>query len=470
MNAEVDGRVFPDTDAIYEFLLKFVNVEKGQKTEFKLDRMRALAGKLGDPQKKYRTIHVAGSKGKGSVSVMVARILDAAGVVTGLYTSPHLTDWQERISLAGSPMPDTILIEAASAVAAIVEGKGAGDFEGGELPTFFELMTLVAFMAFSLAGCEMAVVETGLGGRLDSTNIVDPEVSVITPIELEHTEFLGDTLGLIASEKAGIIKPGKPVCISSQSSEALEVLRSTAAERGSPLFEIRKVFSTISPSLNQSGTGAHLAFSRDFAFPRSMPGFPKHSAAVSFPGWDIGQLDLACPLVGSVQAENMALALVASSLSLPGIRMEAVIQGLAHANLPARFELVGRKPEIILDGAHTPASVSIALASLTELFGDRAILLFACAHDKKHGEMAAILAPHFESIIVTRPGTFKQSDPVSVWKSFVSLNRATVLAEDTAEAVRMAIRKSESEGIPLLITGSFYLCAEARAIIDRART
>ncbi len=454
------SRSFNSPGEIYDYLLGFVNVEKGQKTEFKLDRMRALAEELGDPHRKYRTVHVAGSKGKGSVSVMAARILESAGLRTGLYTSPHLVDWQERISLAGSPMPEEILLEAAGAVASLVDGRKASDFEGGEFPTYFELTTLIGFLAFSLAGCEAAVIETGLGGRLDSTNIVEPEVSVITPIELEHTEFLGNTLGLIAGEKAGIIKPGVPVCISGQKEEALGVFRRVAKEKGSPLIETHAVFPRITSSLDRSGTRARLEYAAEAELP---PGLPR------LPGQEEGWLDLVCPLVGSVQAENMGLALIASSIVCPGIGKSAVLEGLSTARLPARFELTGHQPEIILDGAHTPASVSIALASLKQLFGERAILLFACAHDKKHEDMAAILAPHFESIVVTRPGSFKQSEPEAVWKSFQGLNRETVLVQDTAEAMRLAMAKSAARKIPLLVTGSFYLCAEARAVIDRAR-
>lgn len=224
----VNAAHFTSIDEVYDFVLSYVNVEKGQATEFKLDRMRWMAEELGNPQLGRITVHVAGSKGKGSVAMLIAKALQASGLRTGLYTSPHILSWKERISEAGLDMPDEFILKAADQVFSLVEGKTAESFPGGELPTYFELTTLIGFCAFRLAGFAAQVVEVGLGGRLDSTNIVSPDVCAITPIELEHTQFLGSTIPLIAAEKAGIIKKNVPVCTIQPRPEALDVISDKA--------------------------------------------------------------------------------------------------------------------------------------------------------------------------------------------------------------------------------------------------
>ncbi len=430
--------------------MNFVNVEKGQKTEFKLDRMRSLAAALGNPEARYPTIHVAGSKGKGSVSTMIARILEATGRRVGLYTSPHLIRWKERISLAGDEMPESVLLAAMEAVEPLVAGKNAADFVGGELPTYFELSTLLGFEAFWRAGCDAAVIETGLGGRLDSTNIIPSQASVITPIELEHTEWLGDTLAKIAYEKAGIIKPGRPCYIARQAPEARAVFERVCGERASPLYELEQLVTIETVEVTRRGTEARLRFLEKKPFTEA--------------------LVVRTPLIGAVQAENMALALLSAAELAPELAPEAAQAGLARAQLPARFEILPREPPVVLDGAHTPASARLCLASFEQLFPGPKFLLFACAADKHHEELAAILAPAFTDIIVTRPGNFKQSDPEAVYRSFAAHHAQGIKAEtrlitDTAEAIRRAHEEAAGKGIPLLITGSFYLCAEAAALL-----
>ncbi|HUX36711.1 MAG TPA: folylpolyglutamate synthase/dihydrofolate synthase family protein [Rectinemataceae bacterium] len=434
---------FADSEEVYAWLLGFVNVEKGQATVFKLDRMRALAQALGSPEGRYRCVHIAGSKGKGSVSTMIARILAAAGHRVGLYTSPHLLHWKERIALADAEIEDAIIAEAAARLRRLVEGKVAADFPGDELPTYFELSTLVAFETFRLAGCDIAVIETGLGGRLDSTNIVEPELSVITPLELEHTEWLGDSIEKIAFEKAGIIKTGKPVCISAQLPAARAVLEKTASERGSRLYDAATLVRIEDCRVGRRGTWARLSFEGSWPFGRS--------------------LDLSTPLVGKVQARNMGQAILAAALVEPGLDAEAVRSGLARVRLPARFELISEEPPVVLDGAHTPASVSLALATFEDLFPGPKLLLFACAIDKHHAEMAGILGGHFDDVIVTRPGSFKTSDPEAVFASFSAVEPRTRLIEDPLRAFDAALEKARNEGMALLVTGSFYLCAEAAA-------
>jgi dihydrofolate synthase/folylpolyglutamate synthase len=450
------GRAFSSSDEIFDYLMRFVNVERGQATELKLDRMRHLCALLGDPQKAYRTIHVAGSKGKGSVSTMIARILQAAGLKTGLYTSPHLFRWKERTSMAGDEMPEETLLAAMDELYPLIDGKGAADFRGNELPTYFELGTLVAFCAFRLAGCEIAVIETGLGGRLDSTNVVDSEASVITPIELEHTEWLGDSIAKIAFEKAGIIKPGRPCFLSRQVPEAREVFARVCAERGSPLHEMDEFVSLGEPRLDRSGTSVRMSF--DPAWPHSER-FAEAAAALRVAG--SVSLELRSPILGRIQAQNMALALLAAAEVEPRVDRAAVEAGLAAASLPARFEILKLDPPVVLDGAHTPASIRLTLETFEALFPGPKDLLFACAQDKKHAEMAAILAPHFASVTVTRPGSFKQSEPRAVFESFAAYVIGCRLVPEHGQAIASARENAAAAGRPLLVTGSFYLCALA---------
>jgi len=459
---------FASSDDVFEYLMGYVNVEKGQKTEFKLDRMLFLASLLGSPHTGRLTIHVAGSKGKGSVSTMCANILHAAGLRVGLYTSPHILRWKERIAFADKEMPESTLIRAMEEVLPLIEGKSAGFFPGEELPTYFELTTLVAFCAFRASGCDAQVIETGLGGRLDSTNIVDPDVSVITPIELEHTQFLGDTIAKIAFEKAGIIKQGKPVCIAIQKPEAREVFESKARAMGSPLFRLGSDIDFDRIRVDGEGTSCRLFRAEEAAFmPASLPA---SSLAAALPAEG---LELHCPMIGAIQAQNMALAALASAhlLQENGIGdlrtrgCAAIREGLASSTLPARFELAGRDPAIVLDGAHTPESVRLTTDTMSTLFPGAKVLLFACAYDKRHAEMAAILAPRFEAIIVTKPGDFKASDPLAVLGSFTALRPDCMFEGNTRSAIAKAIAEAAERGAALLVTGSFYLCAEAKAFL-----
>ena len=444
---------FASSEDVFAYLMGFVNVEKGQKTEFKLDRMLFLAALVGNPHLGRLTIHVAGSKGKGSVSTMAANILGAAGLKTGLYTSPHILRWKERIALSDGEMPEATLIAAMEEILPFVEGKPAEFFPGAELPTYFELTTLVAFCAFRAQGCAAQVIEVGLGGRLDSTNIVDPDVSAITPIELEHTQFLGDTIGKIAFEKAGIIKHGKPVCLARQKDEALAVFRTRVAESQSSLRLVGADIDARDTIISPSGTSCRLVAGPD-------------AEATLKALLESGGLEVQSPIIGAVQAQNMALATMAAACALPGLTRRDVVRGLAAAKLPARFELVRASPPVVLDGAHTPESVRLTVDTALTLFPGPKVLLFACAYDKRHAEMATLLAPHFDAIVVTKPGTFKASDPKAVYASFAALRPDARLEEDTAAALALAAGEAESRGAALLVTGSFYLCAEAETFFS----
>ncbi|MDR1587474.1 MAG: tetrahydrofolate synthase, partial [Treponema sp.] len=237
---------FKNSAEVFSWLSRFINLEKGQTPKsFRLDRMEFLAALAGRPERCAPSIHIAGSKGKGSVTGMLSSMLEAAGRRVARYMSPHVSDYRERISLGASFFDEDVYRAAGGEVRRIAESLGAGNsgagpfdprHEEGEGPSFFELLTLFFFLCARRGNCDVMVVETGMGGRLDSTNIVNPLVSVITVIELEHTEFLGNTLAAVAGEKAGIIKPGRPLVLGEQPPGALEVFRKRAAEKGSPFL------------------------------------------------------------------------------------------------------------------------------------------------------------------------------------------------------------------------------------------
>jgi dihydrofolate synthase / folylpolyglutamate synthase len=415
----------------------YIDLERGTALEaLKLDRMRALCESAGNPERSFKSIHIAGSKGKGSVSAMCASILREAGYRTGLYASPHVTDYRERITLAGALFEDGSYAIAAEEVHAAIAACLRAD--PAFSPSFFELLTLLAFLVFKREGCEWAVLETGLGGRLDSTNVVIPEASVILPIELEHTEYLGATIAAIAREKAGIIKPGKPVFLSRMRSEAALVLRERASELGSPV------------------TDASLATAVIYA----QPGFEGTDIEASIEKKDGGSFRLAfrLALIGRIQAENAALAALVLSRLLPSLDEATMARGLASARIPARFEPVRRSPLVVVDGSHTPDSVSCALNSWIALRGRGGTLVFACAADKDDSAMADVLAPSFDRVIVTKPGDFKKSAPLEAFASFSRHGMPLSYFEDPLEALSAALAAGED----VLATGSFYLAALVR--------
>jgi len=437
---------FSSADGVYEYLNRFLNFErKLEPTEYRLDRMRALHELHGRPDRAFRVVHVAGSKGKGSTSAMIASVIGRSHGPVGLFTSPHLLSFTERIMVDGRPVDTAILCACAERLAAAMDGLGPEDFPGGENPTYFELLTLLGFLCFREAGCAWAVIEVGLGGRLDSTNVVEPEACVITPIELEHTELLGNTIAAIAGEKAGIMKPGVPVFTSATRPEALAVFRETAARLGSPLTVLGEAALLSELSIGREGTSVTVRFGK--------------------PVGGCGEIRLRTPMIGAVQAQNAALAAM-TTLSL-GFTEADTIAGIARAVLRARFEIVPSMPPVVLDGAHTADSIRACADDFRRIFPGGGLLLFGCAKDKNPAAMAAELAVSFDRVLITRPGTFKESDPPAMARAFTEAGMAVELLEDTAEAIAAARSRSRETGLPLLVTGSFYLCAEAARLLEK---
>jgi dihydrofolate synthase/folylpolyglutamate synthase len=473
---------FTSSEEVFRWLSNFINLEKGQKPKsFRIDRMEALSLLAGNPHKCAPSIHIAGSKGKGSVTGMLAAILTAAGLRAARYMSPHVNDIRERICLDGSFFNEDIYCRAGDELRDIVEARlhdsslppsAASLFDtaspDGCEPTYWELLTLYFFLCARYAKCDIMAVETGLGGRLDSTNILDPLVSVITLIELEHTNFLGGTIAQIAGEKAGIIKQGRPVVLAKQRCEALEVFRKKAQEMNSPLYCLPEISQLTDINVTSGGTSFSLSFSHSLLL--------RTSASFTL------------PIPGKVQAENAALAIAAieviskeisntqtreSMIASQKIFNEDVIRkGLTNLKIPARFEKINETPAFIIDGAHTPESLSLCIETFCSLYGEGGVLIFGCAADKDAAAMARIAHPadaahsRFGKIIITTPGTFKASDPALVYETFVKIagEEKVSLVRDTREAAAQAVSFAKEKELPVLGTGSFYLVSEIRKL------
>jgi dihydrofolate synthase / folylpolyglutamate synthase len=428
---------------VFRWAESFTNLERlvtsTDQRDYRLDRMALLLGRFGSPHRGPRIVHVAGTKGKGSTAALIASALHAAGFRTGAYLSPHVLSAFERIQVMGEREDEARLVRSAGAVKEYVDTIPAEGLPGHFALTTFELLTLIAFLYYRDAGCTDVVVEVGIGGRLDATNVVTPVASVITPLDLEHTELLGDTIEKIAFEKGGIIKDGVPAFSAAQLPGPREVFRGIAAERGSALSFVDDEAALGDVRVDRAGTSFSLA----------LRGEPREAFQLA--------------LVGAFQAENAALAYLALRRTRPEISAAMCRAGFAAVRLPGRMELRDGKPPILLDGAHTPLAVDRLLASFQEIFPGEAVLLFGSVAGKNPDAMAAILAPAFSSIVISTPGTFKESDPRGVAALFGARNPATFLEPDPARALARA--RELAAGRPVLVTGSFYMVAEIRRLL-----
>lgn len=447
-------------EKLFAYFGSFVNFEQKQKQsirEYRLDRMRQLLDFFGNPQQQLKIIHIAGSKGKGSTALYIASGLEALGYTTGLYCSPHISDYRERITRAGRFFDSSLYLNVGSRIKTALPNFNQTVLCGAAEPTAFELFTLYAFLLFVEAGCDYAVIETGIGGRLDATNVVSPQASVITSIELEHTDILGTSLEQIASEKAGIIKPGAPVFVSRQPRNVLEVIRARAEQVGSRLYYFPEYPAEFAASVDERGTHLFLRW-RENGGPQAA-----EFAAADRPA--VIKLDLA--MQGEVQAENAALALTVLHALLPercaSSCFESMLQSVAAASLPGRMELRSQNPPIVLDGAHTPTSVRRSIATFQRIYGTDGVCIFGSVEGKDTAGMAAAVADAFSDIIISRPGTFKPNCPEEVIEIFRSSAPNSKLHVDAEEALRRALELSD--GRPILVTGSFYMVAEIRPLL-----
>lgn len=450
---------FTDFDQIPAYMDSFTNQENRSFTKarrtFRLDRMRAIMERLGNPQNCYRTIHVAGSKGKGSTSSFIAAGLKALGFKTGLYMSPHVVDYRERFTLAGEFFDDGIMLDTANQLRSLLEGFTFCDTYGENVPTTFELYTSFAFLLFKNAGCQWAVIETGLGGRLDATNIIIPQASVLTPIELEHTEILGGTIPLIATEKSKIIKSGIPVFVSRQLPEARKVFEEEAKAQKSPITFLEDRISIQRTSIQTYCEGIEEREQMELGF---IDGF---------------HADVSLKMLGQVQADNCALAiLVLHSL---GLMTADSLKAMENNTLPGRMERRFLHHPIFFDGAHTPKSIESTLSTFRSAFiGNGGVCIFCCVSGKDYQTLTGLILKSFSTIIVSRPGDFKKSNPELIYDTFLcsasqlypNTVKNIILEKDPDRALASALELCE-ENQAVLVTGSFYMAGEIKEALCR---
>lgn len=391
-----------------------------------LDRMLVMAGAMKQPERAYRVVHVAGTNGKGSTAAMIAEGLRAAGHRVGFYTSPHLVEPTERIVIDGAPLSAEAFAEAFGVVHRLAE-KMLADGTLDAHPTYFETVTLMAFHAFREARVDWAVVEVGLGGRLDATNIVKPQLCVVTPVDYDHEAWLGRSLDAIAGEKAGILKTGVPAVLAPQSPLVKDVL-------------MRRAESVFAPVLDSEA-------------------WPVKELELDAAGsrFTTAGLQIRCPLAGEHQVANARTAAVA--LNALNLTVEQIEAGIAAVRWPGRLERVAGTPETWLDGAHNPAGAR-ALAAYIERFhaGRRVGLIYGAMRDKSVEEITSTLFPLAGDLIVTAPGQTRALRPEAILEMEPHPNART--AANVAEALAMS-----ADWEVRFLTGSLYLVGEARAIL-----
>jgi len=425
------------------------------KADFNLDRMFALMESLGNPQAKYPIIHVAGTKGKGSVSALCASALKArpersrrvAGYKVGLYTSPHLLDYCERIQINGEPISHEQLVELVEEIKPHVAKI--------EKLTTFEITTALAFMAFAKYGVNVAVFEVGLGGRLDATNIVMPKVSVITSLSYDHMAVLGNTLALIAGEKAGIIKRGVPVVSSPQKNEALEVLERVAKLKNAELTLVGRdvKFELVETSLDGQA----------FALPKvhrdDVSVVEAHSVKPSF---DYAQdVIFNIPLLGNHQVENAATAYTALKVSGIPITDEQIQKGFSQVQWRARFEVARRDPPVIFDSAHNQDSFAKLSETLQTYFPDQMVyLIFGASEDKNIPGMFAELKSKIKKIIITRADHPRALEVERIQQLAEQAGVESEAVTPVKSALARALELSSKDGSIVLSAGSMFVTAE----------
>jgi len=425
-----------------------------------LDKTGKILSLTGNPHNQFKCIHIAGTNGKGSASAMIASILKAAGFHVGLFTSPHLVSFTERIRVDAADITENEVAELTDEVRAKIDAC-----EEDLSPTFFEFVTAIAFTYFARQKVEWAVIETGMGGRLDATNVVTPVVSVITRVSRDHREFLGESISQIAGEKAGIIKEGVPVVSAPQQLEAAGVIAATAGNKNAPLFIFGRDFSG---NLESSGLGGTR--------------FDYSNGAVRME-------DLFTPLAGEYQVINAALAVKAVSIALEKTesaknagegpcacpqnseRSEAIRAGLAATRWRGRLELVSSDPPIIIDGAHN-ADAAVALAAFISkyLAGRKIILVLGIMADKDVGDILGALLPVADETIFTAPAYSRAESPqrlagLAQDAGFANVRLRSTVKDALALAKNRQSLLSNDDPAVIIITGSFYTAGEAMEVM-----
>ncbi len=401
-----------------------------------LERIDTLLERLGHPERSFRSVHIAGTNGKGSTAAMIAAGLHAAAFRTGLYTSPHLVRINERIQVDGSEIPDAEFGAAFEEVQRTVEQLlAAGALELH--PTFFEFVTAMAFCHFRSAGVEYAVVEAGLGGRLDATNVLRPQVAVITPIDFDHEALLGKAAASISAEKAGILKEGVTAVLAPQRPEAMPVLEARARELGITVIYAGRDWE----AQNVRSSGGYYRFEALTTTGREVP----------------AELSLA----GEHQVTNALTAIAA--LDALGLTARAIEQGLREARWPGRLEKVADAPLVLLDGAHNPAGARALARFIQQHHPRRSVrLIYAAMRDKAVDEVAGILFPLAQEVILTRVSQPRALSPETL-RDIVSHHHPRIrVTQNLAEA--LAVARAASRTDMILVTGSLFLVGEAKTL------
>ena len=422
--------------------------------KFDLAHMRVFTEALGHPERTFPAVLIAGTNGKGSTAATLASILRAAGYKVGLYTSPHLIRINERIRVNGQPIDDELFASTYAHVHEVAQHL----VEQGKLPwhpSFFETVTAIAFQCFSELRCDIAVLEVGMGGRLDATNITEPLLSVITDVDLDHQKFLGNTIAEIASEKAGIMRTGKPTIILPQHPQANDVLGKKMLEVGAVPVNATRNVPPVSP-----GSQA--------LFDNSDLGRTRYMLSV------LGEEVLVdSPLVGRHQLRNLALAITAAEELIElgfAITPTQIAEGVSTTHWPGRFQYVSgerNRPEIILDVAHNPAGAWALRGALSERFRDRPIyLVFGAMRDKAIGEIAGILFPTAEVVIATHAEHNPRSATPAEIRTVAERTGAEIVEVPVvkgaiAKAVEVASEHKQFGAPLIVVTGSIYIVGEA---------
>jgi len=429
-----------------DYLFKRTDYEKEERlrynvTTFSLERMEKLLSFLGDPHNKIPTVHIAGTKGKGSTATMLAKMLEANDYKVGLYTSPHVLHLHERIAVNSHMISESEMRDLLNRVYAPVERMSKTD-----PPTFFEILTALAFMYFVDKAVDIAVIETGLGGRLDSTNVIKPQVIGITSLSIDHQQQLGETLASIATEKAGIFKQGVPVVTVQQEPAAMNVLRSRATALKAPL----------------SVTGSDIDFSHRFETSREHG--PHTRICLTTPTSKFEHLRV--PLHGKHQAINCGLALaMLDKLKTIGYKIdnEKASEGLQKVSLPGRMEMISSDPRIMIDAAHNAASIQALIHAIGQNIPyDSMIVIFGCNNDKDIRGMLQELQYGADKVIFTRSNSPKATPPEELAEMYTEIcGKMCQSAPSLGPALLLAKSAISKEDL-ICITGSFYLIGQAK--------
>ncbi|MBI1741807.1 bifunctional folylpolyglutamate synthase/dihydrofolate synthase [Candidatus Acetothermia bacterium] len=425
-------RLSVDQAIAYLQKLQFKDVKPG------LSRVRALLDAVGNPQNALCTVHVGGTNGKGSVVTMIASVLRVAGYRVGVYTSPHLVSYRERMQINSEWISEEKFSGLADELMSIAETMT-------DKPSQFEFLTAMGLLYFARQHVDWAVIEVGLGGRFDATNLIHPKISVVTNVELDHTDLLGNTLGEIAWEKAGIAKPGAVLITGESKPEPLAVIERECAARGAPLIRANVKITR-----------------RDFDW---------DSQALEIE--ELGSVQLG--LLGGYQIENAAVAMTALRELQKQISLsdQAIIRGLEQAHWPGRFELVQKSPYIVLDGAHNPHGVAALREDLKRYYkkflGGKKFLLFGMMADKDFSRSAKLLFPQFDEISLVRPPSPRAAEPTLLAEIATHLGTAASIFSSTEEAMSKIREKMDVRDL-LCVAGSLYLVGEVEGILGYGHT